>query len=575
MSTRPPSALRKILASDLFALLLLVLLHHLVQANLTDFLYLDRANVFRWAAVINSVLPSVMLYAALRLVLPNIFSVLLVAGLSVVISLINQQKQNIINEVLAWADLANVQENLFVAAEFIAWWHVLVILGLVALGYVAYRIQPRVKAGWLPTLVKLGALALLLPWLFVQHLVNEDLISRVNAINQIQYQHDLEYARSNWPLNVKKNGLGIHLIQTSARKVPSVLTPQEQLIAQQYASTPPAPVARSKTVIVILCEACWHDKTHLTDVFDPLLNLGFRELRAVSPSFGGGTANASFEILTGLPANNVLTGVVYQEYAALMRGRAITLASGMREAGYHTVAAHNYRRQFWHRHEVKPKFGFDRFIAIEDMNITEKQKRGWIDDRFLYDSVQETLGEGKPTFFYLTTMYTHAPFRPKDNDNGIGDYKARLTVAVQRMAEFLEPVIRNGDVTVMVYGDHKPALTKYFVAEKIFTADMFVNRGLADDAKQQFVDNVDQNNVGDMPILIFDKDQQRVDDFIRTAEHLPYYCLSHQFNQHFLGLNLPTFAHASAQDTCSTARPLSYVQRREQYPSWLYRASLF
>ena len=575
MSQRPISALHRILASDLLALLLLVALHHLIQFYLTDFLYLDREKVFRWAAVVHSTLPSVMAYAVCRLVLPNIFSVLLVSATSVVVSLINLQKQTIINEVLAWADLANVHENLSVAAEFIAWWHVLVILALVAVGFLAYRIQPRVKAGWLPTLLKLGVIVLLLPWIFIQHLVNEELVSHVNFISQVQFAHDLEYSRSNWPLNIKKNGLNNHVIHTSARKIPPALNSREEVVASRYASSPPPKAVRAKRVIVVLCEACWHDKDHLPDVFAPLTGLGFKELRAVSPSYGGGTANASFEILTGLPSNNVLSGVVYQEYAALMRTGAHTLASGLRAAGYRTVAAHNYRRQFWHRHEIKPKFGFDRFIAIEDMKISANQKRGWIDDRFLYDSVQETLSQNQPTFLYLTTMYTHAPFRPKNGDNGMGDYEARLTVAVERMATFLEPIVKDGDVTVMVYGDHKPAITGYFVAQNIFTPDMFVNRGLSDDAKQQFVDNVDQNRVGDMPVLIFDSDPKRVDSFIQAASHLPYYCLSHQFNQHFLGLNLPAFAHASANQICSTDRKLSYAKRREQYPSWLYRASLF
>ena len=127
----------------------------------------------------------------------------------------------------------------------------------------------------------------------------------------------------------------------------------------------------------------------------------------------------------------------------------------------------------------------------------------------------------------------------------------------------------------MVYGDHKPLITPYFLNEKIFTPDMFVSRGLADDAKHQFVENVDQNKVGDMPILIYDRDEKRVDAFIQAASHLPYYCLSHQFNQHFLGLNLPAFAHANANQTCATNQKLSYAERRELYPSWLYRASLF
>jgi hypothetical protein len=63
------------------------------------------------------------------------------------------------------------------------------------------------------------------------------------------------------------------------------------------------------------------------------------------PVYGGGTANAEFEMLTGLPSNSrVLSGTIYQEYASQFKSGSDTIASVLRQKLYYLCSTQLYKR---------------------------------------------------------------------------------------------------------------------------------------------------------------------------------------------------------------------------------------
>jgi hypothetical protein len=159
----------------------------------------------------------------------------------------------------------------------------------------------------------------------------------------------IKYRPWNTVENVRQNGLLLHLLQTAQSPLPRASDEAGQLFAALQERPDPART-RPRTLVLVECEACWHDDNWFHESFAPLRDVGFRELRAQSPGYGGQTVNTTFELLTGLPSRGVLSGVVFMEYGARMRDTTLAIPSQLRALGYRTVAVHNFKRRFWRRH---------------------------------------------------------------------------------------------------------------------------------------------------------------------------------------------------------------------------------
>ncbi len=567
--------LRKQLFFELLALTLLIAGHLAIQWKLGGYYFALKDGTIRWIPIAVSTTPALLFYGATRLILPNLLAATLVLGAGGLLALINQQKLGRINEVLSWTDLLEAPENLHVAMEFIQPTHLLMVVGSVLILLLAYWLNKRVHNTPLYLIYKLALIGVLTPLVFNSHLVNAGLLGRNNAYALFLKYADLKYRRSAWEQNARIQGLPMHLVQTSARTMPPAARENELAKAEATSNWRMPTVERRKKIVVILCEACWSNEEHFGEAFEPLQKLGFKSLTGISPSYGGGTANASFEWQTGLPANGVLNGVVYQEYASVLREDVKSLAQSLREDGYTTVKAHNYRRKFWHRHIVKPKLGFDEFMGLEDMDLFgyARKRNGWVDDAVLYKNVERHVDSDDPVFMYLTTMYTHAPV-VHNSDLGQADFATRLNLAVQRMAEFIESIQKRHDATILVYADHKPLMTDFFLDSGVFSEDMFFKVG-AGDAGYLFRQDADQKIVGEVPVYIYDKNKAAVEAFAAEANGLPFYCQSTLFNKHFIGAKVLAQQFALANDTCEAPADFAYEDLKKSYPSWLYRVSLF
>jgi len=298
-----------------------------------------------------------------------------------------------------------------------------------------------------------------------------------------------------------------------------------------------------------------------------------RHLRAVSPSYGGGTINASFELLTGLPARGPLGGMIYQEYAEAFSNKAITVAQQLERDGYRSIAIHPYKRNFFQRDVVLPKFGFERFISIEDMSYSGPMR--WADDLLLYEAALRELSiRPRNNFFFLTTVYSHGGYKFQ-SDFGESDYIARLTLSLERLSAFIREVRQHyPDTLILVLADHKPALTRYFYEQGVLPTSEF---GWTGERNEDFQFTFDSSDVlrGDVPVYISYDDNAREAEFVARANGKPFFCLAEILDDIFVGSGLPAFEHSKKGALCSTFEPSSYRELVREYPSWLYGLSLF
>lgn len=533
-----------------------------------------RGPGLRLAALAVALSPAILVYLLIRLVAGSLVAFALGMGLACVLIGINRTKTAFTGLPLSWGDLATTQ-NVSIVLAYLSWWQiVLVAVATLAVVLLLALVTKRAQATatWPGRAVTLGLVLVVTPVAFQPYL--PDFIWNVNyRVGMLLARAGIAYAPGDWRGNVSTNGLFVHLVQTSRRPVPAQLSNKEWAMLEAIPRAPSV-LRRPKHVFFILCEACWHDDNNFRDTFDPLRRLGFLPLRGISPTYGGGTVNASFEMLTSMPSRGALTGVVYQEYGLVMASKTRTLASSLKEQGYDTYALHNFARTFWLRNIVLRKFGFDEFIGLEDMGYDGPGP--FPQDEILYNRVLEILKKnaGKEAFFNLETVYTHWPY-PFKGDSGEGDYHRRLTKAIADMAKFVEAVRKlSPDAIFMIYGDHKPALTKFFYEKGVLPADMFLQTG---EKAEDFVFKrfLDQNVLGDVPVWIGggSRDGATLKSMQGLAQNKPFYCISAIFDQLFLDSQNP--ASRYAQHYICDAYDTNYLGNAAKMPAWIYSAMLF
>lgn len=370
--------------------------------------------------------------------------------------------------------------------------------------------------------------------------------------------------------NVERNGLFLHLLQSSVSTLPERASNENHLKFKELIR-PPSEAKRPANIIFILCEACWYDNNNFYELFQPLREQSFQELRAISPAYGGGTANAEFEILTGLSSrSHFLSGIIYQEYHKSIKEDAETIAKSFKRLNYKTFAAHNYDRHFWRRDELYPKLGLNEFVALDGMNYIWNAK--FPDDKALFDTALKKLQqENGHLFMHLITVSTHGGY-DKDSDFGEKDYQKRLALSISRIKDFVEQVDKySPDSLILIYGDHKPALNRYFAEKNVFTSNDFKRSGEKDE-DFIFSESVSTSRIGDVPVLLRTSDKSQLNKFVPEATGMPFFCLVQKLDFFFLQTGHPIFNYTNS-NTCLNS--LSYQKKVDSMPEWLYSEALF
>ncbi len=238
-------------------------------------------------------------------------------------------------------------------------------------------------------------------------------------------------------------------------------------------------------VILIMSESFW-DPERLPGISiepDPIPTV--RSLQSghiFSPEFGGMTANAEFEALTGFSNAFLPYGSIpYQQY---VRGQIPSLASFFKQQGYVTRAFHPFKAFFWNRGNVYDAFGFDRFYSYELLPPLKKRGKLASDTALIEEMIRHADAASVPFFYFAVTLQSHGPYEPDRYPDsplvirGAPDDKTRGTIATfaQNMADAdasLARLIewakaRKRPTVIGYFGDHLPPLGETYVTTGLF-----------------------------------------------------------------------------------------------------------
>lgn len=215
------------------------------------------------------------------------------------------------------------------------------------------------------------------------------------------------------------------------------------------------------------------------------------------PSFGAGTANTEFEVITGMNLDDFGTGE-YPYKTVLKHQACESVCYNLRAHGYTAHALHNNDGSFYNRFRVFANLGFDDYVSIEYMKEAESNPVGWAKDAMLTEYILEMLDStGGSDVIYAISVQGHGDY-PQDygeleeltRDNPL---KYEITVEnffnedeicgfsyylsqVKEMDDFVGQLVRQlskrEEKTILVmYGDHLPGFS--FTDENLVSEDIY------------------------------------------------------------------------------------------------------
>lgn len=244
--------------------------------------------------------------------------------------------------------------------------------------------------------------------------------------------------------------------------------------------------------IIFLQLESFYDPQLLNDVeyrADPIPF--FRELKEnyttgflTVPSFGAGTANTEFEILTGMCLDYFGPGE-YPFSTILRRTTAESIAYNLDELDYTSHMIHNNSGNFYGRNIVYQNLGFDTFNSLEYMHDVKINELGWAKDDVLTDQILLCLDSTEAQdFVYTISVQGHGKYPEEEmdqymaieiqesgaaeEDESENEEKQELINAytyylnqIHEMDMFLKDLVselekRDEKTVLVVYGDHLP-----------------------------------------------------------------------------------------------------------------------
>lgn len=252
-------------------------------------------------------------------------------------------------------------------------------------------------------------------------------------------------------------------------------------------------------IIIIMSEAFWDPSVMEAIQFSQSPTPSIDKLKSnsiygylESPTFGGGTANTEFELLTGNSVHYFNPG--YMVYPNEIKKPIIALPSILKKQGYKCKAIHPFKNWYWNRREVYKHMGFDEFLS-EEYLLNPVYKGYFISDEHVTDLIIKELEVPKdPLFIFAVTMQNHGPF----NDNRYDGYTSDIKVSGNVSAESLKTLqtytqgVYDADkalgklidycsnisepTIVLFFGDHLPHLGK---DHRIYKETGYISKGSA------------------------------------------------------------------------------------------------
>ncbi len=191
-----------------------------------------------------------------------------------------------------------------------------------------------------------------------------------------------------------------------------------------------------------------------------------------TPSFGAGTANTEFEVLSGMSIEYFGPGE-YPFTTIMRETTSESVAYDLKDYGYSTHAIHDHTGKFYGRYLVYPNLGFDSYTSVEYMNNVERNPLNWADDSCLTGEITKAMNSTKEQdFVFAVSVQGHGKYPTEVIDpdqtitvqgfneeeatgfeyyvNQIHDMDAFLGELTAELEASDEPTV------LVIYGDHLP-----------------------------------------------------------------------------------------------------------------------
>jgi len=368
--------------------------------------------------------------------------------------------------------------------------------------------------------------------------------------------------------NYLSRGATLYSLQESARYFAAVDAPPEREQALRAAlellgaadarpASVPAPV-QPRNVHIVLLESFWdpallagadYNQDPMASEFRALWQLAGHS-RALSPVFGGYTANAEFEILCGFPV--LENGVKFERR---LLNEVPCLPELLARRGYRTVVSHPNVPVFWNRMNAYRRLGFQSYWSQQDF-VLDDMNREFLGDASLYRQVLEkitpALESGQPLLNYILTYLGHwnyplnASRPPRISTPSavreVGDYANTVYYQSRELMAFLEELrARDPNAIILLCGDHLPFLGNNFAG--------YVDSGVLSAKRSQFSADMLRFSVA-TPMIVIDGRQGPL-----TLGDLPMYRLPAVLLE-LLGVTEPTIMDYTRAPPGMQVRPL-------------------
>lgn len=234
-----------------------------------------------------------------------------------------------------------------------------------------------------------------------------------------------------------------------------------------------------RNVHIVLLESFWDPNELKKAKFNQNpLSPEFRQLwktagnsHALTPVFGGFTANSEFEVLCGFPVSkdNV-------KFERQLLNDVPCLPHLLADKGYRTLVSHPNVPVFWNRVNSYKRIGFQTYWSIQDFELDDMNEE-FLADSSLYRQVTEkisgSLEAKQPVLDYIVTYFGHWTYplnesRPNQisTRSEVEEVKAYANTVYYKSRELMDFINdmrkRDPDGIIVVFGDHLPFLGENF-----------------------------------------------------------------------------------------------------------------
>ncbi len=196
----------------------------------------------------------------------------------------------------------------------------------------------------------------------------------------------------------------------------------------------------------------------------------------LSPVVGGRSANAEFELLTGLSMRFIPKGSI--PFIDLLHRPIVSMAAIFKRSGYQTHALHVASLSFFNYNNAYPNLGFDHVQTLMNQRPISYDPAGrYPNESSLVDEIISLTKSAQPQFIHAFPNSTHGPYdydieaqiawlektnSPDAKEDKIITYINALNEADKAIGKLIQHFDSGDEKTmILVLGDHMPGLIPY------------------------------------------------------------------------------------------------------------------